>query len=98
MTRNPREEALQKAWKAQEQQTLITSIPLPHEDLRALFEHLEHAGAPQCDHTLRETIKFLQKRRLDVERIVPWLQKHGGYCDCEVIYNVADRFGEVVGR
>ena len=98
MTTNPRKETLKKAWQEQEHQKLVASIPLPHEDLRALFDHLDREEAPQCDHTLRETIQFLQKRRLDVERIVPWLREHGGYCDCEVIYNVADEFGEIVGE
>ncbi len=98
MTRNPRQEALKKVWQEHEHQKLVASIPLSHEDLRALFDHLEREGALQCDHTLRETTKFLRQRRLDVERIVPWLREHGGYCDCEVIYNVADKFGEIVGR
>jgi hypothetical protein len=40
----------------------------------------------------------LKKRGLEVERIVPWLREYGGYCDCEVIYNVDDTFGEIVGR
>ena len=82
----------------QEQQKLVASIPMPHQDLHALFDHLDREGAPQCDHTLRETIEFLQKRGLDVQRIVPWLREYGGYCDCEVIYNMDDKFGEIVGR
>ncbi|MGQ0637086.1 MAG: DUF2695 domain-containing protein [Planctomycetaceae bacterium] len=98
MSKDPRKEALKKAWKEQEHQKLVASIPLPHEDLRDLFDHLGREGAPECDHTLRETIEFLQNRGLDVERVVPWLHEHGGYCDCEVIYNVDDKFGEIVGR
>lgn len=42
--------------------------------------------------------EYLRQRRLDVERIVPWLRAHGGYCDCEVLYNVVDEFGEIVGE
>jgi len=94
----PREEELKEAWK-QEQEKLVASIPMSHQDLRELFDHLDREGAPQCDHTLlRETIEFLQKRGLDVERIVPWLREFGGYCDCEVIYNLDDKFGKIVGR
>jgi hypothetical protein len=98
MSKDPRKEELKKAWKQQEQQKLVASIPMPHQDLRDLFDHLDREGAPQCDHTLRETIEFLKKRGLDVERIVPWLREYGGYCDCEVIFNVDDKFGEIVGR
>ena len=98
MSKDPRKEELKKAWKQQGQQKLVASIPMPHQDLRDLFDHLDRPNAPQCDHSLRETIEFLQKRGLDVDRIVPWLREYGGYCDCEVIYNVDDKFGEIVGR
>jgi len=98
MSKDPRKEELKKAWKQQDEQKLVASIPMPHQDLRGLFDHLDREGAPPCDHTLRETIEFLQKRALDVERVVPWLREYGGYCDCEVICNVDDKFGEIVGR
>ena len=39
---------------------------------------------------------FFKMRKLDVEKIVPWLQSHGGYCDCEVMYNVQDKFQNIV--
>lgn len=98
MSKDARKEELRKAWKEQEQAKLVASIPMPHQDLRDLFDHLDREGAPECDHTLRETVEFLQKRELDVEHIVSWLREHGGYCDCEVIYNVEEKFGEIVGR
>ena len=98
MSKDPRKEELKKTWKQREQQKLVASIPMPHQDLRDLFDHLDREGASECDHTHRETIEFLQKRGLDVERIIPWLRQNGGYCDCEVIYNVDDKFGEIVGR
>jgi hypothetical protein len=98
MTDDARKSELKNAWKEQERQKLIASIPMPIPDLRDLFDYLGRENPPPCDHTLRETIEFLKQRNLDVERIVPWLQKHGGYCDCEVIYNVENDFGEIVGR
>jgi hypothetical protein len=98
MSKDARKKELIKAWEQQEQQKLITSIPMPHQDLRDLFNYLDRETAPPCDHTLRETIAFLQQRGLDVNRIVPWLRENGGYCDCEVIYNVEEKFGKIVGR
>jgi hypothetical protein len=88
MSEDPHKEAFEKAWKEQDHQKLVASIPRPHQDLRDLFDHLDREDAPQCDHTLREPLEFLQKRGLDVDRVVPWLHEHGSYCDCEVIYNV----------
>jgi hypothetical protein len=87
---------LKKAWKEQERQKLIASIPMPHQDLHDLFDHLDQESESGCDHTLRLTTAFLQKRDLDVERIVAWLRAHGGYCDCEVLANVKDKFGEII--
>jgi uncharacterized protein DUF2695 len=98
MSNDPRKEELKKAWKEQERQKLIASIPMPQQDLRDLFDYLDRENPLPCDHTLRETLEFLKKRGLDAERIVPWLREHGGYCDCEVIFDIDDKFGEIVGR
>jgi len=87
---------LKKAWREQERQRLTASIPMPSQDVRDLFDHLNQESGSGCDHTLRLTTEFLQKRGLDVGRIVPWLHEHGGYCDCEVLANVEDKFGEIV--
>ncbi len=53
-------------------------------------------STPECDHTLMQTRKFLESRELDDEEIVPWLNSHGGYCDCEVMLNVDDKVGDIV--
>jgi hypothetical protein len=53
----------------------------------------DREDASQCGHTLREAIEFLEKRGLEVQRLVAWLHEHGGYCDCEVIFDVDDTFG-----
>jgi hypothetical protein len=71
---------------------------MSHHDLRDLFDFLDRHDAPPCDHTLRKTVDFLKNRKIDSEKILPWLREHGGYCDCEVIFNVEDKFGPIVGR
>jgi hypothetical protein len=98
MSKDPRKDALKKAWRDQEQQKLVASIPIPHSDLKELFDFLDRENAPPCDHTLLETMQFLERKKISPERVVPWLREHGGYCDCEVIYNVDDKFGSIVGR
>jgi hypothetical protein len=42
----------------------------------------------KCDHTLKETIFVLRFLYLDVDKSIEFLEEHGGFCDCEVIYNV----------
>jgi hypothetical protein len=98
MSKDANKDALKKAWREQENQKLLASLPLSTEDLKELFDYLDRPNPPPCDHTLRDTIRFLEKKKLDVQRIVPWLKEHGGYCDCEVIYNVDDKFADLIGR
>src|SRR6266542_411421 len=37
MSKDPRKDDLKKAWREQEQQKLVASIPIPHADLKELF-------------------------------------------------------------
>ena len=93
---DPRKEALKKAWREQENQKLLASIPMPRETLGELFDHLDGALSQGCDHSLRLTTAFLESKKLDVQRVVPWLREHGGYCDCEVLGNVEDEFRDLI--
>ena len=69
-------------------------MPISKNDLVDLFNHLDGALSAGCDHTLRFTRGFLQIRALDESTIVPWLGESGGYCDCEVLGNVEESWGE----
>ena len=96
MAKDARKEEMKRAWKEQQRQKLLDSIPMPKQVLRGLLDYLERANAPKCDHSLKETSEFLQARGLDVEEVIPWLHEHGGYCDCEVILNVANEYGDII--
>jgi hypothetical protein len=77
----------------------IEAMPISFADLGALFDHLDTMlGEEGCDHTSRMTQVFLQKRKLDAVRILPWLQEHGGYCDCEVLANVEESWGDEIEK
>ncbi len=73
------------------------SIPMPLPVLKEFLSFLGRPDAPPCDHTLREALQFLEQHNLDPARVVPWLREHGGHCDCEIIYNVYDAVGDIVG-
>ena len=47
-----------------------------------------------CDHSLTFTREFLEKQKVDVESVLDWIINEGGGCDCEVLYNVEERFEE----
>ncbi len=80
-------------------------MPISKSDLKALLDAVdegcfkEREGSPVClcDHTLRCTREFLRSRSLSEDQIIPWLAEHGGHCDCEVVYNVGECWGEKVG-
>jgi len=45
-------------------------------------------------HSLTFTREFLEKQKVDVESVLDWIINEGGGCDCEVLYNVEERFEE----
>src|SRR5436189_3630880 len=79
--------------------------PISNADLRDLFELLEITLFERrdgkiwchCDHTLRRSREFLRSRSLPEETIAEWFGEYGGFCDCEVAYNVADYWAKHVG-
>jgi len=88
---------LKAQYKQNEQDAIRASIPMSIEGLKNLLSFLNRKEAPECDHTLKETEKYIKSHDLDAARIVPWLIEHGGGCDCEVIFNVYDDVGDIVG-
>jgi hypothetical protein len=73
--------------------------PISPAALQLLFEYLDCAfmAGHDCDSTLAITEVFLRKHRLPVEPMIEWLEQNGGYCDCEVMLNVALKWDDAVG-
>ena len=78
-----------KQWKDGERQQVIASMPMTPLQLSDLLEHLDD-NLTNCDHTTKLTRAFLEAERLDSSRALLWLAEHGGYCDCEVLWNLDD--------
>jgi len=73
--------------------------PLEKRVLRGLLAHLERSVFVQledgqsdvrCDHTLKRTKKYFQDIGVWQDELTEWFGEYGGYCDCEVVYNVFD--------
>jgi hypothetical protein len=99
MSKKSNDDAARKAYEAgrkQQAALLEDARPLSKRDLCQLFDCLNRKGASSCDHTLKATTEFLRDRKLPADKILPWLRGLGGHCDCEVIYNVEDKFSELV--
>jgi hypothetical protein len=74
-------------------------LPISHLQLRGLFEHLDRASMDgyECDHTFALTERFLDTEKVAKESALGWLQENGAGCDCEVMFNVAAEWEDIVG-
>jgi hypothetical protein len=90
MSKHPRKHSLKTARRELQRQQLLGSIPVPPQQLRDLFDYLDHELGSGCDHNLGITTRFLQQRNADVATTIKWLRSLGGGCDCEVLSNVED--------
>jgi len=92
-----RKKELKKAFKEQEVADARKKMILLPDQLRELRESLstslDELGTP-CDHTLERTKEWAKEADLDVERVLASVREFGGFCDCEVLFNVTpDKFG-----
>jgi hypothetical protein len=88
MDKQHRKAAL-RHWKDAERALLLAGMPLSPEQLHRLLEYLD-ANLEACDHTTRLTTAFLDIEQLDKDTVLGWLREQSGYCDCEVLANLAD--------
>ena len=68
-------------------------LGLSPEELAGLGRHLSSClrTAP-CDHSYRHTEGWLRAAHVDApDKVIRSLERQGGYCDCEVSYNVVQR-------
>ena len=91
-----RKKELLKNFKAKEKQSFQDSLPMDEEVFWELFDYLDEHLEEQdgCDHSLSLTRSFLETKGVDVDSILDWIVDNGGGCDCEVLYNVEERFEE----
>jgi hypothetical protein len=70
------------------------SLPISQTNFKALFDYLDgELELNGCNHTNSITLKFLNESDFDnVQEIVDWLEQNGGYCDCEILANVEEKF------
>jgi tetratricopeptide (TPR) repeat protein len=79
---------------------LLTEYRGMWEELNLTTEQLESLGsflnekltATDCDHSLKFTKIWLEESvpKSKISKIVKEFQNQGGFCDCEVLYNVMD--------
>jgi len=72
------------------------SLPVSRELFQKLFDFLdEEFEINDCDDNLKMTKQFLESQHIqNMEEVKNWLKENGGFCDCEVLNNVEERFEE----
>ena len=91
-----RKKELLKAYANEQKQSFKDSLPMDEELFWQLFDYVDEKLEINdgCDHSLTFTREFLEKQSVDVESVLAWIINEGGGCDCEVLYNVEERFEE----
>ena len=71
-----------------------SSLPMDRENFIKLFDYLDlELGDKGCDDTNKLTQTFLSQIGVEnLNAVLEWLAKHGGYCDCEILANVEEQF------
>jgi hypothetical protein len=88
-----KQQLLKKEFKRKEKEAFAASLPMSVRNFLDLFDELnDKLGDIPCNHTLVLTEQFLNKHNLPPQNVIPWLHEHGGYCDCEVLFNVEEKF------
>ena len=91
-----RKKELLKAYADEQRQSFKDSLSMGEELFWQLFDYVDEKLEENdgCDHSLIFTREFLEKQKVDVEIVLDWIVNEGGGCDCEVLYNVEERFEE----
>ena len=85
--------------KRMERMGAEAKLPLSKPELKQLFDWVNtKLGDEGCDDTLRHSVSFLEQLAMPRDKVIAWLKEEGGYCDCEVIANVEDRYHEIGGE
>lgn len=81
----------------QQRASLLTNLPLTTEQLAELFDYLDRRlRLHTCDDTLGHTRCFAAVHELPFEPLRQFLGRHDGYCDCEVLANVQERYETIL--
>lgn len=91
-----RRRQIQKELQEKAQIKFEKSLPISKELFQNLFDFLdEEIEKNGCDDHLKLTKQFLETNQTqNIDEVENWLKENGGFCDCEVLYNVEEKFEE----
>jgi hypothetical protein len=71
----------------------LAGLPGPLHVVRGLFTFLREE-IECCERSLFETRRYARVSGLEESRLIGWVERHGGLCDCEVYVSVPDFYPE----
>ena len=91
-----RRKQLARDLKFKARQEFEDGLPMSRMDFEALFDYLdEQLTDYSCDDRLKHSTSYLHTLKLNnLEEITEWFRVNGGYCDCEVLSNVKEKFDD----
>ncbi|MDN3691200.1 DUF2695 domain-containing protein [Chryseobacterium tructae] len=83
-----------KELREKKQKEFEQSLPMDREIFENLFDYLDNQlEENNCDDTNKLTLEFLVKNKIEnIETVLNWFAENGGYCDCEILANVEEKF------
>ena len=79
--------------REKEYREFIESLPIEKELIIELFDYLDNELEKQnCNDDYKIAKSFFQIKGMNNEKIYEWFKKNGGYCDCEILYNIEEKF------
>ena len=79
----------------EERTRFLESLPATKDEIEDLFDYIDRRSQNEsCVHNLRFTMQFLMENRLNMPKVMSWLNENGGYCDCEVLQNIEKKWFE----
>lgn len=83
----------------EERERFLHNLPATREEIEGLFVYLNDAlGEEWCTHDLRNTMKYLVEKKMNIPQMMTWLNENGGYCDCEILKNVEEEWEKAFGE
>ncbi|MCU0354683.1 MAG: DUF2695 domain-containing protein [Cytophagales bacterium] len=96
MDKNEKERKKQilRELRQKQQQEFEQGLPVGREFFTNLFDYLDNQlEKHKCDNTNKLTLRFLENNKIaNTQRVLRWLADNGGYCDCEILANVEEKF------
>lgn len=94
LSEKQRKKELKNQWRLEQEKAFEESLPMSREQFLHLFDQLdEYLEGEGCNHTNTLTVNILDDMKVtNKKEVIEWLREHGGYCDCEVLWNVEECF------